>query len=264
MKKIKIFIIITVFVIVSTACQADKGSKNIGSKKTIQDSSEVTGDGISNVPYKKDGIEAGYPKLISGGSEEELKKWNQMIYEDFNKILDIYSFNPFPELTPVPTNLIPTILKIDYKVKLNNDKLISILYNAAYNSKYSAHPTDLVYTTNINKEKNERLKLPDIIKVNQAFVKDFRTWDFIFAEPDNEELNKAIKDYVSSLSDEDLLMGFQTADIIGSGNLWGIYSYLTPDRLGISLGVPNYIGDHVEFEREYSKIKDYLKLDIIK
>jgi hypothetical protein len=259
-KKACCFILFLLLIITTAAaCRTKQNNESAASADMTQLVNGQGGGEISSEQYKKDGIEGKYPKLISGGSEEKLKELNQIIESDFNKILSIYSFRPFPQLTPEPTNAMPTLLNIDYSMKLNNDRFVSILYKAAYNSRYSAHPTELVYTTNINKENNKRLKLTDIIQVNGDFVKEFRTWDFIPEEPENKEYNQAIRDYVGSLSDEDLLMGFQSADLIGSGNLWGIYSYLTPDRLGISLGVPNYIGDHVEFEKDYSKLEQFLK-----
>jgi hypothetical protein len=213
---------------------------------------------IRDEMYHKDGIEASYPKFVTGGSEEQRNQWNNLISVDFNKIIHIYSFNPFPELTPSPTAVVPTILRINYVIKSNNSQGISIFYTADFNSPYSAHPTDLVYTTNIDKTENKRLKLRDFVKLSPDFVKNFRNWDFISVEEGNEELNQAIRDYMNNISDEDLLMGFEAADQIDSNNIWGIFSYLTPDKLGISVAVPNYIGDHVEFEREFSKLEDFL------
>jgi hypothetical protein len=235
-----------------------------GASKYLTDGKEkITGQEsagqVSNIIYNKDGIEAEYPKLVSGGSEKELRGWNQLIEEDFNKILKIYFFRPNPELTPVPA-----YLKIKYKIERNDADFISILYTVSFNSPYSAHPTELIYTTNINKAKNKRIILSDIVKLDKEFVNDFRTWEYLPMMEDNDELNKAIKDYVSNMSDKDLLMGFKTSDIIGTGNIWGIYSYLTDDSLGISLGVPHYIGDHVEFEMKYSELKKFLKSDFTK
>lgn len=211
--------------------------------------------------YNKEGVEAEYPMLVSGGSEEQLSRWNQIIEEDFNKILAIYSFHPITAPAKVPSNRTPTILRIKYEMKLNNENYISILYTAAYNNPTSAHPTELVYTTNINKSSSNRMKLSDVVILSEDFVKNFRTWEYISPFQENAEWNKAVKDYIANLSDEDLLSGFQNADRIDSDNQMGIYSYLTEDRLGISLGVPNYIGDHAEFEGNYSDIKDYLQPD---
>lgn len=226
-------------------------------KRSITTQKEKTE--IKAIPYNEDGVSAQYPEFVQGGSEEQLNAWNRIIQNDFHKILKIYSFKPILEPTPVKTGNVPTILKIKYEIKANNNKYFSVLWNADYNSPYSAHPTDLVYTTNIDKAKSRSLKLSDMVILNNNFVKNFRSWEFKSIEENNEELNQAIKDYVMNISDEDLLKGFQSADILGSGNAWGIYSYLTDDRLGISLGVPNYAGDHVEFEREYSKLNGYLK-----
>lgn len=216
---------------------------------------------ILEVPYQKDGIEASYPKFITGGTPKEIEQWNQLIYKDFSKILDIYSFQPIPGPTPTKITVIPTILNINNSIKINNNKFVSILYKASYSSQYSAHPSELIYTTNIDKNNNKRLQLKDYIEINKAFVKDFRTWQSINSSMGNEELDNAVRDYLASLSDEDLLKGFQAADQIGSKNTWEIYSYITPDKIGISLGGPHYLGDHIEFEKDYKELKEFLKSD---
>ena len=260
MKRWKYLFTLLLFVILIIACNSLKKAEVIGINETSQiTNSIIESDQVTAEQYRKDGIEASYPKFISEGNEDQRSIWNKLIQTDFNKILQIYSFNPFPDIIPGPTPVVPTILKIIYDIKSNNNHVISILYTAAFNSPYSAYPTDLVYTTNIDKEKNKRLQLSDIVNINLDLVKDFRNWDYIPYEAGNETLDRAVRDYMSSMTEEDLLLGFQTADQIGSDNLWGIFSYLTPNRLGISVSVPNYLGDHIEFERKYSDIKQYIK-----
>lgn len=238
----------------------DRGGED--AKDTMQPINENADTQIEEVKYQRDGIDASYPRIIAGGNQEELEQWNKLIEADFNKILDLYSFNPFPEAAPLPTGVVPTILTVKHDIKLMNDKFISIYYTAAYRNPFSAHPTDLVYTTNIDKEKKQKLRLSDMVQLNEAFIKDFRTWESTSYVKGNDEYNQAIKDYIANLTDEDLLMGFKAADQIGPNNLFGIYSYLTPDKLGISISAPNYIGDHIEFEREYSKLSDFLIREI--
>lgn len=211
--------------------------------------------------YYKDGIEAYYPRFIAGGSESKINRWNEIINKDINKILNIYSFNPFPEVSPKQPDTVPTILVLGYEIKLNNDRFASFFYTAAFTGKYTAHPTNLVYTTNIDKSKDVRLRLPDYINLNEDFVKNFRTWVPIPFEEGNKELDQAIKDYMNNISDEDLLLGMKAADQIGSKNVWDMFSYLTPERLGISMGVPNYAGDHVEFEQDYTEIEEFINPD---
>lgn len=213
---------------------------------------------FDEVHYKKDGVDVLYPLFVAGGSKEEMRSWNKIIDQDIRKILDLYSFNPLPGTKRNSSTEQTTILNITYDVKAADATKFSVLYRAAYNSKYVAHPTELVYTTNIDLKNSKRIKLSDIIKLDEAFVQDFRKWNFITYEQGNEELNQAIRDYMDGLTDTELLAGFKTADIIGAENYLGMYSYLTPGKLGISVSVANYLGDHVEFVREYEGLSEFL------
>lgn len=225
--------------------------------KEVSDGTDITYL-FDEVHYKKDGVDALYPLFVAGASQEEMKSWNKIIDQDIRKILDIYSFNPLPGTKRKASAEQPTILNITYEVKAADAAKFSVLYKAAYSSKYAAHPTELVYTTNIDLKKSTRLKLSDIIILDEAFVRDFRKWDFTTYEQGNEELNQAIRDYMDGLKDSELLAGFRTADIIGAENYMCMYSYLTPGKLGISVSVANYLGDHVEFEREYEDLSEFL------
>lgn len=213
---------------------------------------------FDEIHYQRDGIDAFYPLFAAGASEEAMKAWNQLIDRDMKRILDIYSFNPFPNSKLQPTSPETTILNITYEVKSADKAKFSVLYKAAYSSKYVAHPTELVYSTNIRLTDSERLKLSDVVNLDEAFVRNFRKWKLIAPPGQNREVEQAIRDYVSNLKDSELLEGFRTADIIGSGNYLGIFSYLTPGQLGISISLPNYLGDHVEFVQDYEKLEGFL------
>ena len=175
--------------------------------------------------------------------------------------MQIYSFNPYPEpVAVVPQDDdIPAILNISYKVKLNNPIYISIFYLASYTAPFAAHPTNLAYTTNIDKSKGIRLVLKDFVKLDTAFVSSFRGWKPVNEALYPEYIRQGITAYLSDLTDEELLAGMKAADIIGSENRMDIYSYLTDNSLGISIGLPNYLGDHIELESDYNSLKPYLK-----
>jgi hypothetical protein len=209
---------------------------------------------IEKVIYHKNGVEASYPRILSGGSVDSLERWNKLIKKDFDKIVRIYSLQPFPGPTPSSTDVVPIILTITYEVTGNTETLLSLIYRADYNSSYSAHPSNLIYTTNIDKKGDKRLRLKNIAILNEDFVKEFRTWKLRDTSEQTKEVRDAIYDYIDHISDEDLLAGFLAADQIGSGNPWGIYSYLTKDSLGISIEVPNYAGDHAEFEQSLDSL----------
>jgi len=219
-------------------------------------------DEVKQVSYQKDGIEAFYPELTAGGTEKQLADWNELIRKDFNQIIQIYAANPFPELKTSPNEKEIPKLHLEYEIKDNN-KVFSVFYKAKYLSPYSAYPTELVYTTNIDKEINKRLRLPNIVKINESFVKEFQKWELAPSKEENAAVKEAIEAYRKNLTSKDLQKGFQAADQIGSSNLWQVYSYLTPDKLGISMYAPNYIGDHIELEQSLTELKEYLKPGIV-
>jgi len=214
---------------------------------------------IKDIPYITERTESSYPQVVAGANQKKLDKWNQIIQEDFDKILQIYSFDPFAELPSSPTEPPKVILRISYEIKLLNNQFLSILYLASYHNPYSAHPTELVYTTNIDTRKDVRLRLKDLIKLDSNFVSYLREWSFITMEPKNPMWNAVIKTILDDMSDEELMTGLETADQIGSGNRWGIYTYLTSENFGVSISVPHFAGDHVELEKAYEELKDYLK-----
>ncbi len=216
---------------------------------------------FDEIHYQRDGIDALYPLFAAGASEEEIKAWNQIIDRDIRKIIDIYSFNPFPNERLQPSPMEASILKISYEVKSADASKFSVLYKAAYSSKYVAHPTELVYSTNIRLTDSNRMKLSDIVTLDEAFVRNFRRWKLIVPSWMNREVEQAVREYVNSFKDKELLEGLRTADIIGSENYLGIFSYLTPGQLGISISVPNFLGDHVEFVQDYDRLEEFLLPD---
>ena len=111
-------------------------------------------------------------------------------------------------------------------------------------------------------QNNKRLQLKDIITLNPDFVTSLKSWDFTSVEPENNELNEAIQTLITGMNDQFLLEGLQASDQIGPENALGIFSFLTPTQLGISLTLPYYAGDHVTLTKDYSQLKDYINTKI--
>jgi len=257
MEKLKVFIFIIIFcsILILIYNINQKSDKDL---KGIQTSSIGEGYQVIEMQYNNDGVRVYYPYIASGASEDKLTQWNNLIKDDLQAILQIYSFQPFAELEDSPLEVQPARLLIVYEIKLLNNQFLSIFYKADYNSPHSAHPTQLVYTTNIDTQKDIRLTLKDLIKLDSNFASSIRQWDFATGEPLNKQWNMIIKNIIKNMSDEDILNGLKEADKIGTGNPWGMFTYITPDTLGISISVPNYVGDHVEFEKKLTELKDYL------
>lgn len=192
-----------------------------------------------------------YPIIVSDTDSERAKVWNQIILEDIDRILKIYAdYTIFP--SPQDRDLYQeSVLRITYDIKRNDSRYLSIFYTASFYSPYAPHPTRVVYTTNIDKESNKRIMLSDLIPDADFFADNISKWDIVTKDDEPDEYSQAVRDYIEGLGKKVLQMGFISADIIGSDNYLGIFSYLKPDKLGISIAVPTYLGDHVEFEKDF-------------
>jgi hypothetical protein len=212
---------------------------------------QINGSGynVEENIYQRDGTYVAYPLIISGADSQKMDIWNSILLDDINKILKIYSDYAFTQPPTEQDIFLPDNLHITYEIKRNDDRYLSIFYTADFFSPYAAYPTQLVYTTNIDMKNNIRLKLSDINITEQSLVDDLDSWELVTKNDENKEYTQAIQDYITGLGKAILRMGFASADIIGPDNYLGIYSYLTPNKIGISISVPNYLGDHIEFER---------------
>lgn len=211
----------------------------------------INGEGyeIKENIFQRNGTYVAYPTIVSQAHSEKADVWNDIILQDIASILNIYSDYILAAL-PEGKNLYrQETLRISYDIKRNDSRYLSIFYTADFYSPYAAYPTQMIYTTNIDKEADRRVKLSDFITNVKTLADDINSWEIIPKDYENKEYPQAVREYIIGLGKEILYMGFESADIIGSDNYLGIYSYLTPDKLGISISVPNYLGDHVEYER---------------
>lgn len=257
-KRLKLFLILVALAIGAAHITAALG----GYIQTVVNVANIEAERIVSVEYIREGVSAAYPKFTSERGSEGLELLNDLILKDFNRILQIYAFEPFIVPAPTPGAQQPVILKINYQIKLNNPEYVSILYLAAFSSPFAAHPTNLVYTTNIDRREGKRLVLGDLIRLDMDFVSFFKSWKLADEKKYPDFIKQGIEEYISGISNEQLLSAFMAADIIASGNLMGIYSYLTEKSLGISISLPNYLGDHAEFEMDYNSLAPYLKQDL--
>lgn len=191
-----------------------------------------------------------YPLVVSGADETHLNLWNNIILEDINKIIGIYSPNSLPPPIEGPDIFLKDSLYINYYIKRNDDRYLSILYTADYYNPYAAYPNQSVYTSNIDLLNDRRLYLHDIVGMDTNLSIDLTSWESVTKGMGGEEYRKAVMDYILGLGNETLKRGLLAADIIGYENFLGIFTYIRPTRIGVSISVPNYLGDHAEFERD--------------
>jgi len=210
--------------------------------------SQNSGNGllIEERIFRNNGTFISYPIVVAGDSKEKTDIINQIILGDINRILDLYSADAFEPPKSGPDIFPGDTLHIGYKIMRNDAYYLSIFYTADFFSPYGAYPTQTVYTTNIDLLNEKRLRLADLIRADDSLTDEFLSWEPVNISPQDIQ---GIRDYIRGLGTEIVKRGFASADIIGPDNILGIFSYIKPDRLGISISLPIYLGNHAEYEK---------------
>ena len=206
--------------------------------KTISNQNQSRTYGILKDTYKKSHITINFPQIVDLHDANKEKSINTMMKNEALKVLNYYSQEE-KDLT----------LEINYVIKWKSTNLLSIQYSGLGNVKGTAHPNHHFYTTNIRIDKGTRLRLKDLVKINEGFVEKVKKESIAL----NAEHNGVLERFTNL----DLIHLFNNADsldTIGTENQSDTFSYLTKDSLGISLGVSHAEGDHAEFEVKYQDI----------
>lgn len=273
-KKI-LFVFLITLVLVLTACSKIMTDSydieaNVDKKTTVKDAqkpseekvgengdsnrnSEISGESnnityeIIKSEYTDKGIKINFPQITALSDDSKQKKINNLIKSNALEVLEYYE-NVDGKVT----------LDINYNITWKGPNLLSIQYTGVGNIKGAAYPRNIFYTTNIDIRKEAKLRLIDIVNIDENFVEKFKegkyiTWD--------AELNAAIDFIKDDVYSYDLINELKNADSLGEENTSSSFSYFTHDSLGISIGVAHAIGDHAEFEIKYDEIKDSIKAE---
>jgi len=220
---------------------SEPASNNVGSSST--DTYQLS----KNV-YTNKNITVNYPQIINLGDTNKQKSINEIIKSEALKVLNYHNDNT-DDLT----------LNINYEIKWKSGNLLSLQYSGVGYSKGVAHPNNLLYTTNINLDKVAKLKLTDIVKVDQTLVNKFKNGTYKSQQTPDQSLKAAAEESVQLLTTDTLIKNFNNADSldnIGTENQSDTFSYFTKDSLGISVGISHAAGDHAEFEIKYQDIQN--------
>ena len=179
--------------------------------------------------YKEDRINIYYPQI-----ENVDKSINDLIKKETLNGLKYYEEKE--NLT----------LDINYDIKLLSDDYISIVYSGIGYIQGTAHPNNIFYTTNINLKDVKKTRLTDIVTIDEDFLDLLR-------KSAKEQLPDAIYESFSTTSfgdNEKLLKYLKNSDKLelNSEEQFDTFSYMTDDKIGISLPVSHAIGDYIEIE----------------
>lgn len=202
------------------------------------------GDAVYNIAdaiYTDKEIEIKYPQLTGMDDVAFQEKINNLIKHEALKILDVYAD---PDVT----------MDIEYKITTKGPRFLSIQYLGYQNTTGAAHPVNVFYTTNINLDTGSKVKLSDVVTIDQAFLEKFKKGTYVKWDPDLEIPKEYLEDYINK---DYLIEEFKNADSLGEENGSNTFSYFTEDALGISISVPHALGDHVEIEIKYADLSKY-------
>ncbi|WP_164931519.1 PdaC/SigV domain-containing protein [Longirhabdus pacifica] len=182
-----------------------------------------------------------YPQLSNVEDITKQKAINAIIKNESLKVLSTYDAS-VENLT----------LKINYEIKFNDTDIISIAYSGVGYVKGAAHPNKLYYTTNVNVEKATKLRLEDMITLDEKFVQKILNGEFTVLNEDQETV-------LSLYTNDELMERLTYADTMGENDRYTYaFSYFTEDVLGISFSVPYGAGSHLEIEIHYEEIESHM------
>ncbi|NFN18514.1 DUF4163 domain-containing protein [Clostridium botulinum] len=194
--------------------------------------------------YNKNNVKINYPEIKKFNDDKKLKSINKYLKESALKVLDDY--------VKEDPNLEAVNLNVNYDVKFKNEKYISIVYNGEVNVKGTAYPSSIFYTTNVDLESGNIIRLSDYFNVNDILnkLKDPKNIKVI---AENDELAAAQKDFILNIGNDNLINMVKNADFHEVNTKIespkdGVYSYFDKDGVVISLQVNHAIGDHAEFK----------------
>jgi len=168
-----------------------------------------------------------FPKVEMPDKELQ-EKINILIWDEILLMLSI-----FPEREELT-------LDVDYEIKFNSNRLLSIVYTGVGFVQGAARPTHLFYTLNVNIETGEKIVFSDIVSVDDKFIELMLSDNIVHLNPDPE-----LKQFVRGIISQETF----------SNRLQDAYNpmfYFTDDSLGISIGsLGGAAGDHAELEIQY-------------
>ncbi|NFG58828.1 DUF4163 domain-containing protein [Clostridium botulinum] len=220
----------------SDTTKEEQSSKNLKEKSNEYE--------LVSKNYNKNNVKINYPEIKKFNDDEKLKSINKYLKGCALKVLDDY--------VKEDPNLEAVNLNVNYDVKFKNEKYISIVYKGEVNVNGTAYPSSIFYTTNVDLESGNIIRLSDYSNVNDILnkLKDPKNIKVI---AENDELAAAQKDFILNIGNDNLINMVKNADFHEVNTKIespkdGVYSYFDKDGVVISLQVNHAIGDHAEFK----------------
>lgn len=237
MKKLCLILVILMSVTMSGCGTTNSSTTSANTAAKVADkvsTADIQFD-ITKATYSDQNIKINYPQITNLSDSSKQQKINTLIKTSALEVLNDYK-----------DSLSSLSLTMDYAIKYQGADLLNIEYLGLANVQDTAHPVNVIQTTNIDLAKEKQLALSEAVTVNDSFAEKIKAGKYKAYSSDlNLEDAGGLKDVLNGFSSQDLLESFkqQTAKY-----------YFTKDSLGVSLEVAHAVGDHLEMEMEYKTL----------
>ncbi|WP_025683942.1 hypothetical protein [Paenibacillus maysiensis] len=194
--------------------------------------------------YSENGIIIKYPQITKLKDAEKQKSLNQILKNEALKGLHEYGDSDSG-----------VHLEIDYEIKRQSERFLSVQYTGVRYVKDAAYPNHIFYTTNLDMKQALRLRLSDLVKIEKPFIELLKNGKITAVQPEQKGL-------IGDFTQDELNQWLTSADVPeGSAEESELdtFSYLTSDSLGVSIPVAHAVGDHAEYEIRFAQIPDGIK-----
>lgn len=228
--------------------KAFKTSSDADNSDTIEDSSENSINKsniyqITNKSYKKNYVKINYPQLQNSDNSKKLNTINKDLEDEALSILNTY--------IEEDANIDKLTIDVNYDIKLKNDKYLSIVYTGYSNLEGTAYPLSVFYTTNIDLEKGNSIRLSDYADIRDVLNK-LKDSNNVKVLTEDKKLSDVQKNTLLNLESSELNNMLQSADFYrANGKIKipkeGTYTYMDEDNIIVSIQISHVLGDHAEF-----------------
>ena len=239
MKKICLLLVLLLVLTVSGCNKNNVKETNTNADDNKQGTSVNENYEIVKETYTSGKIAINYPQIKNLNDENKQKKINELIKAEALKIQDKYK----EELDNID-------LSLDYEVMYKGSDIISIRYLGLAMTKSAAYPINEINTTNIDLNKEQVLKLSDVVNIDDNFVAAFKEGKYKpYIEGLNLEEAGALHDALDNFEGNGLIDEFKQPDV---------KFYFTDNSLVVSAYAIHAMGDHFEMGLQFGDLGDTL------
>ncbi len=213
--------------------------------------------------YKEGNFSLEYPQFSNSSNSDFTEKWNKFIEEttllNMNMVKSASEDIVVEEGQEEPID--NSYCDIKYEIKTKNKEIISILCYGKVNVRGAAHPSNILYTYNINLLTGQSVRLKESTNFSKYSENIFsgKNYSYVKNLQENVDYINDIEEWISSNYNDVLSLTNNLKEYdfdiskkydFENGDIPLGYSYYENNKIVICMEVPHVLGDYVELIME--------------